>query len=113
MHRLLLAIALLMQLGILAQIDPKKRDSLAKSIDSSAKAYRSWQDSFTNAQDSIYHAAINKEVKNASRNPDQFLAEQKRKEAKERQQAIVRIIIGVALLAIGIIAIVKRRKTKT
>jgi hypothetical protein len=113
MPRLLLAIVLLMQLSIHAQIDPKKLDSLARSIDSSAKTYRFWQDSFTKAQDSIYQAAINKDIENNSRNPDQFLAEQRRKEAKERQQAIIRIIIGVALLAIGIIAIARREKTKT
>lgn len=102
-----------MQLSIHAQVDPKKLDSLAKSIDSSTKAYRYWQDSFTKVQDSVYHAAISKDIENNSRNLNQFLAEQKRREAKERQQAIVRVIIGVVLLAIGIIAVVRRRKTKT
>ena len=113
MHRLLLAIVLLMQFDIHAQIDPKKLDSLSRSIDSSAKVRKSWQDSFSKVQDSIYHAATSKDIKNNSHNTDQFLAEEKRKKAKERQQEILRIVTGAVLLVIGIIALIRRRKTKT
>jgi deoxyribodipyrimidine photolyase-like uncharacterized protein len=113
MHRLLPVIVLLLHLSIHAQIDQKKLDSLSRSIDSSAKAYKYWQDSFAKQQDSIYHAAISKEIKKDSRNPDEFLLEEKREEAEERQQTILRIVTGVVLLVIGIIALIRRRKTKT
>jgi hypothetical protein len=113
MRRLLPLMVLLLHLSLHAQIDQKKLDSLSRSIDSSAKAYKSWQDSFANLQDSIYHAAISRDTENNSRNLDQFLAEQKGREAKERQQAMLRIVIGIVLLAIGVIALARRRKTKT
>ncbi|HTM91980.1 MAG TPA: hypothetical protein VL095_06155 [Flavisolibacter sp.] len=102
-----------MQLNIHAQIDPKKLDSLSRSIDSSSKARKSWQDSFTKVQDSVYHAATSKDIKNNSHHSDQSFAEEKRKRAKERQQTILRIVTGAVLLVIGIIALIRRRKTKT
>lgn len=113
MHRLLLAIVLLMPFNIHAQIDPKKLDSLSRSIDSSAKVRKSWQDSFAKVQDSIYHSATSKDIKNNSHNTDQSFNEGKKREAKERQQTILRIVTGAVLLLIGIMALIRRRKTKT
>jgi hypothetical protein len=95
-----------------SQIDQKKLDSLSRSIDSSAKAYRAWQDSFNKVQDSIYQAAINKDFQ-SSHNPGQLSPEQKRKEAKERQKIILRIGVSIAILIIAAIVWLRRKKTKT
>lgn len=113
MHRFFLAFTLLFPLTIYGQIDQKKLDSLSRSIDSSAKAYKLWQDSFNKVQDSIYHAAISKNVEQNSRNLNNFIDEQKRRGANEKKQAILRIVLSIVLLVIGVIALVRRRKTKT
>src|SRR5678809_758609 len=84
--RLLLLLVLLVHLNIYGQIDKKKLDSLSRSIDSSTKAHRLFQDSFTKVQDSIYHSAINK---NDSGKFNDFLAEQKRRLEKETQQKML------------------------
>jgi hypothetical protein len=109
MYRYLLVMVFLMQLNVYGQIDQKKLDSLARSIDSSAKTHKSWQDSFTKVQDSIYSSAINK---NNSPTVDD-LAEQKRKETKQRQQILLRIVISVVLLITGFVVLLRRRKNKT
>ena len=113
MHRFLSVLALLLYLNINGQIDQKKLDSLARSIDSSAKARKISQDSFIKIQDSAYQLEMNKALKQNSRKFDNSLTERKRKEAKERQQAILRIVISVVLFIIGIIALLRKRKTKT
>jgi hypothetical protein len=95
-------------LNTYGQIDKKKLDSLSRSIDASTKAHRLFQDSFTKVQDSIYHSAINK---NDSGKLNDFLADQKRRVEKEKQQAILRLMI-VMILVIGIITLILRRKPK-
>jgi hypothetical protein len=90
-----------------AQIDQRKLDSLSRAIDSSVKAHQSSEDSFIKLQDNHYHSELNKALQQSKNN---LLAEEKREEAEERQQIIVRILIGVLLVA-GIIAIVRRSKT--
>jgi hypothetical protein len=111
MHRLLPVMVLLIQFNVHAQIDPQKIDSLSLLIDSSSKARKSSQDSFVKVQDSIYHAAIDRNVRNKFRNFDQFRSEQKKEEAKERKQSILRILTIVVLI-IAVITLFRRRKTK-
>jgi hypothetical protein len=111
MHRLLPVMVLLIQSSVHAQIDPQKIDSLSRSIDSFSKAHKSSQESFVKVQDSIYHAAIDRNVGNKSRNFDQFLAEQKKEEANDRKQAILRILI-IAVFIVAVITLLRRRKTK-
>lgn len=109
MHRFLPAAALLFHLFVYGQIDQKKADSLARAIDSSAKAHKAWQDSFAKAQDSIYQTAIKE---NNSRKAENFSSVQKEKQAKGKQ-AILRILIGVVLLIVLVILLLRRRKAKT
>jgi hypothetical protein len=113
MHRFLPVMVLFFHLNTHGQINQKKLDSLTKAIDSSARIHKSWQDSFTKVQDSIYHAAISKDPEQNSRSLNNFLIEQRRREAKEMQQAILHIVIGILLLIASIIAIARKRKTKT
>lgn len=113
MFRLLPVMVLLLHLNSLAQIDQKKLDSLSKAIDSSAKAYQLSQDSFIKNQDSAYHSELNRTLRQNSRNPDNLSAKQKRREANERQQAMLRIVISIALFIAGIVALLRKRKTKS
>jgi hypothetical protein len=107
MFRLLLAVTLLLHLNTLAQIDSKKVDSLARVIDSSAKANREQQESVIRSTDSNYQSELNKTLQRDSGN---FSTEQKRKEERKRQQFIVRIWGGVLLLLIAVLALVHKNK---
>ena len=113
MHRFLLALILLLQLNTYAQIDQRKVDSLARVIDSSANANQQQQEKAIKAVDSNYRSQLSKALRQNSRNKDNSLAEQKGREARQRQQTIVRILIGILLLIIGVVALVRRRKTKS
>lgn len=113
MQRILPVLVLLLHLIGYAQIDPAKLDSLSRSINLSAKAHKHWQDSFTKAQDSIYHAAVNRNSGDKAHKPDKSSSEQEAQSSKQRQEGIVRIAIGVLVFAIGIIALMRRRNRKT
>ena len=113
MLRVLTVIILLLQFNSYGQVDPKKLDSLSRSIDSSAKLIRSDQDRFIKVQDSAYHSEVNKALGQGSRNHDQFLAEKKRREEKERQQAIVRIGLSVLIFIVPILVLLRKRKPKS
>lgn len=111
MYRLLPLLALLLQLGAFAQIDQRKLDSLAKSIDSSAKVRRQWQDSFSRAQDSVYRLAqSHKSSGQSSGTNGSSLAEKKQ---QERQQGIISLVAGLLIFAILLIVMIRKRKTKT
>lgn len=105
-------IALLLHFGISAQIHPKKRDSLARAIDFSTNAYKAWQDSFTKKQDSIYRSSIKTNTEQNNHNPHPFLTEQKRREDKQRQQAYIRISIGVLFFMVLILGLLRKSKPK-
>lgn len=107
MFRLLLLVTLLLCLSTHAQIDSKKVDSLARVIDSSAKANREQQESVIRSTDTNYQSELNKALQHDSGN---FSTEQKRKEERKRQQFIVRILTGVLLLLIAVLALVRRKK---
>jgi hypothetical protein len=108
MHRFLLILALLAQVVAYCQhegIDPKKLDSFARSIDSSQKKMRAWQDSFQHRQDSLYEAAqMDRDLEQNTRNLNSFIASQKEREKKERQQMYWRF----AMLGIMVILLVVR-----
>jgi hypothetical protein len=111
MYRLLPAIILLLSLSTAAQIDSAKLDSFARSVDSSAKAFRLAQDRFNREQDSIYRASqVQQALKNNQRNLDEFLAEQKRRVQKENQQATIRLAMSALLLIIVAVFFWKKRK---
>lgn len=103
---------LVFQINNYGQIDPRKVDSLSRLIDSSAHAYKVQQESVFKYQDSAYNSEMNKALQQNSRNPDNFLVEQKRKEEKERREAIIRMVSGVLLLLIAITAMMRRKKSK-
>ena len=88
MLRVLTVIILLLQFNSYGQIDPKKLDSLSRSIDSSAKLIRSDQDRFIKVQDSAYHSEVNKALGQGSRNHDQFLAEKKRQTVRKLRTTV-------------------------
>ena len=111
MHRFLPVLLLLFYLSAYCQIDPKKVDSLARLIDSSANANQRQQESTIKRIDSNYHSGLNQAFQN-SHNPDNLLIEQKRIEAKKRQQIIIRIVTGVLLLIIVTIALMRRKRLK-
>jgi len=110
---LLFILGLLFISNSYSQIDQDKLDSLSRSINSSAKAYRAWQDSFKKAQDSIYSIAIKKDLQKNRSDSDHFLAEELRREEKRRQQAILCIILSIAILITTVFVWRRRRKTKT
>jgi hypothetical protein len=102
--------ALLPHPSTFGQIDQRKLDSLSRLIDSSAQAYKMQQDSIIKQQDSSYKSEVNKALQQNSVDSDKFLAEQKRRESRQRQQSKLRIVIGIALFVILIIALLRRRK---
>mgnify|MGYP003579655140 CR=1 FL=1 len=111
MHRYLLVLALLFQVNSFSQIDPAKLDSLSRSIDSSAKAYRQWQDSFQKRQDSIYESALrSQDTERNMRNLTNWTLENEERKRKQKQQAYIRIGIGVLFLIVLIVGWARRRK---
>jgi hypothetical protein len=106
MFRCLSLLALLLFLNSYGQIDPIKLDSLARSIDSSAKALQLTQDSFVQAQDSIYRSALDNTLQRQSK----FVEEERRKE-KYRQQVTLRIIaVVVFIIAVGLFFWIRRKR---
>jgi len=110
---LLLILGLLSVFTSYSQINQNKLDSLSRSINSSAKAYRAWQDSFKKVQDSIYRSAIKKDLQKNRSDLQNFSEEERRRKEKERQQTILRIVIGIAILITAVFAWRRRRKTRT
>jgi hypothetical protein len=106
MHRLPFLIFLFTNCCVYCQIDQKKIDSLERSIDSSTKAQKSWQDSFAKIQDSIYRSAIH------NSDSTTLSAEHKTK-VKGRQKIILPLAIIATLLVIAIIVIRQRKRRKT
>jgi len=106
MFRCFSLLALLLFLNSYGQIDPIKLDSLARSIDSSAKALQLTQDSFVQAQDSIYRSALD----NTLQRQTKFVEEERRKE-KYRQQVTLRIIaVVVFIIAVGLFFWIRRKR---
>jgi hypothetical protein len=96
---------LLFPLPLMAQVDQRKLDSLSRHIDSSQKALRHWQDSFTKRQDSVYNTQLKKE----DRPGIQALPEEKEKKLKGSRTVIL-ILIASALILLVIIWWSRRRR---
>ena len=85
-------------------------DSLARSIDSSAKQI---QRSYESLEDSLYRLKMQRPVNEKGEELDKFLADYKEYKEKEKRQTYIRIggvIIFAAALGYGIVR--KRRQTK-
>jgi hypothetical protein len=88
------------------QIDPNKLDSLSRSIDSSAKAYKQQQSAIIKVQESTYRSKA-KALQQNARPANDSIAEQRRKES---QPHTIRIVIGVLLLLVPIFIILRKKK---
>jgi hypothetical protein len=104
---------LLLHLNTYGQIDQSKLDSLSRSIDSSSKAYKAWQDSFNKAQDSIYRSSVKQDAKQNINNLNYFLEEQKRTEQERRRQATIRLIVSGLIFTTLIIFLIRKRKRRS
>jgi hypothetical protein len=103
---------LLLHFNTYGQIDQRKLDSLSSLIDSSAQAYGLQQDSIIKQQDSSYKSEVNRVLQHNSSKLNNFLVEQKKREAKKRQQAKLGAVIGIALLITVTIVWLRRKKFK-
>jgi hypothetical protein len=75
---------LLLHFNTYGQIDQRKLDSLSSLIDSSAQAYGLQQDSIIKQQDSSYKSEVNRVLQHNSSKLNNFLVEQKKREAKKK-----------------------------
>jgi hypothetical protein len=99
------AILFFLHLQLNAQIDPAKLDSLKRSIDSSVKLSRAWQDSFSKRQDSIYRLS---QVKARQADQSNNISAEKNKREKNHS-----IIFAIAILfLLTIIIVLLRRKSR-
>jgi hypothetical protein len=96
---------LVFPLPLMAQVDQRKLDSLSRHIDSSQKALRHWQDSFTKHQDSVYNTQLRKE----DRQNSQALPQENEKKIKSNTTVIL-ILITSALILLVIIWWYRRRR---
>ena len=84
-------------------------DSFARRIDSSLKARNKMIRAF---QDSLDRLEIKRSMEQNGKNLDRFMADYQERQKKERKQMYIRLGLGVAFLAVLIVAIVRRRKMK-
>jgi hypothetical protein len=109
--KLVLLIALLfIQLHSYEQIDQAKVDSLAKLIDSSAKAYKTEQDSIVKRQDSVYKLEAQKMLQKNQNNHSSLPGQGRR---AMPQQIVACIVACILLLLIAIVALKRRRKPRS
>ena len=95
MLRCLLAILMILPFCSWSQeegIDPKKLDSLARTIDASRKEMKNWQDSFVQRQDSLYRSRVSLKEKGADT----------REGVQERDPliTIAYVVLGIGSLAV-------------
>lgn len=96
----------LFQISSFAQIDPRKLDSLRRSIDSSARSIRMWQDSFRGKQDSLYRSGVINGTDSTA-----LLENQVQREEKKITYTIV--LIGVVFFIVLILVIRGRKRPST
>src|SRR5215212_6496514 len=104
MYGLLPALALLFHLTCYSQVDQKKLDSLTRSIDSSKKVLRNWQDSFTKMQDSLYETRVSK----AARTPGKTTGFIVNRTQQAKKQAATYVAIGLGLLMLVFIGLLRK-----
>ena len=78
-------------------------DSLSRSIDSQARAIQK-------LEDSVYRLKMQRTIDQNSQTIDQFLADYKERQAKEKRQRYIRIGLGIAFLAALIYGWARKRK---
>ena len=104
---MLLLLVLTFHLLSHAQIDQNKLDSLRRSIDSTAHVHKNWQDSFARAQDSVYHTAISKTIRN-----DKRIGGQQENQVK-RQRILQGILVALAIVVALVIVLLRKRRKKS
>ncbi|MDB5207007.1 MAG: hypothetical protein JWR72_2082 [Flavisolibacter sp.] len=87
-------------------------DSLSHSIDSSSKAIEQTTKDLDRWTDSTQQITLRHQTTQNSRNLDQFLADMKEQERKEKRQTYIRIGFGAAFLVVLIIGLARRRKIR-
>jgi hypothetical protein len=97
---------LLFQLFTYAQIDPHKLDSLRRSIDSSVRSVRAWQDSFRWKQDSVNRMGKFKESDSTK------LSEDKAR-GGEKKITYTIVFIGVVFFIVLILFVRSRKRPST
>lgn len=107
MLRFLTAFLLLAAFNTYAQIDQRKLDSLSKSVDSTAKAYKHQQSIIIKTQDSLYQSSIRQQQHSFNKDS---LAEEKRTEANTRQKNISSMALAILLLGFVIFLLIKKRR---
>jgi hypothetical protein len=96
MRRWLAIIGLLfLQLSCLAQVDRKKLDSLARSIDSNARAMQASQDSFIKNQVVIYDTGLRRDDEFRTGKPEISKAPE-----KKQKQAYILVAIGILVVVV-------------
>jgi hypothetical protein len=105
MFRCLLAILLILPLYGRSQeesIDPKKLDSLARSIDASSKKMKDWQDSFVHRQDSLYRSRVSVK-ENMAETPEG-------EPERDPLVTIAYVVLGLGSLAVLLIGRYRKRQ---
>ena len=93
------------------QINQGKIDSLKHSIENERKAFQQWQDSFNKRQDSIYRSAQNGvDFDQNNRNLLTLMQQIKDREEKQKQQAYLRIGLGVLIFVVMVVLLARRKK---
>ena len=112
MPRLILLIFLFLSLNAYCQVDPAKADSLAREIALKQRTMKAYQDSFRNAQDSIYQSKMTKGSPNHSDSATSLSAETKYVEQKKGRQFYIRLGIAALLLVLLVIGLKRTRKKR-
>ena len=105
MLRCLLAILMILPFCSWSQeegIDPKKLDSLARTIDASRKEMKNWQDSFVQRQDSLYRSRVSLKEKGADT--------RERVQERDPLVTIAYVVLGIGSLAVLLIGRYRRRQ---
>jgi|GEM_PF-2046569 len=111
MVRILLVLLLIPAL-LHAQIDPQKLDSLQQSIEASTRATKAWQDSFQKTQDSIYRKEVLNRIQEEKNAIGKEILNRKEKESEKDKTSEVAIVLAAAVLAIGLIMVLRKRRMK-
>jgi hypothetical protein len=112
MRLLPVALLCMQALFFMPALHTQNIDSLARSVDSSSMAIEKITkdlDSFTKESQQV---PLRRQTTQNSKNLDQFLADMKEREKREKRQAYIRIGLGVAFVIVLFIALARRRKLR-
>lgn len=108
-----LVVAFLLQIVSYLPAHSQNIDSISRAIDSTSLKLKEADNRFQNLEDSLYKQKMQRSLKEEGKAFDVFLSEMEERERKERRQLYIRIALGIAFLAILIIALVRRKKSKS